>query len=80
MELRSTSKKILLNYINESPQASLIERARDAIGRYLQEDIPSLEEVRAKADSGMRLDRIDHKILQLEYEARRFSDQYHRSS
>ncbi len=78
MELRNTSKKILLNYINESPQPSLIQRAREAVQRYIQEDLPSLEDIQAKSDSGQELNELDHKILKMEYEARRFEDLYHR--
>jgi hypothetical protein len=78
MELRNTSKNILLNYINESPQPSLIQRARDAVMRYIQEELPSLEEIRAKSQAGEELNELDHKILKMEYEARRFEDLYHR--
>jgi hypothetical protein len=76
MELRNTSKNILLNYINESPRSSLIERAREAVLRYLQDDLPTLEDIQAKNQSGEALNELDHKILKMEYEARRFEEHY----
>lgn len=78
MELRNTSKNILLNYINESPQTSLIQRAREAVHRYIQEELPSLEEIREKSEAGEELNALDHKILKMEYEARRFEQQYYK--
>lgn len=74
MELRNTSKNLLLNYINESPRRTLIERAREAVLRYLQDDLPTLEEIRAKSRAGEQLNELDHKILKMEYEARRFEE------
>jgi hypothetical protein len=76
MELRNTSKQVLLNYINESPQPKLILRAREAIRRYIQEELPSLEEIQAKAQAGEELNEYDHKLLKMEYEARRFEERY----
>lgn len=78
MELRNTSKNLLLNYINESAKSSLIERAREAIHRYIQEELPSLEEIQAKNRAGEELNELDHKILKMEYEARRFEENYRR--
>jgi hypothetical protein len=69
-ELRNTSKRLILNYIDESGAVMPIEKARDAIFRYTGEEIPTLEEVRAKSKSG-RLDQLDHLVLKMEYEAQR---------
>ena len=74
MELRNTSKNLLLNYINESAEPSLIERAREAVRRYLQDDVPTLEEIQAKSRAGEELNELDHKILKMEFEARRFEE------
>ncbi len=76
MELRNTSKTLLLNYINESAESTLIERAREAVSRYIQEDLPSLEEIQAKNQAGEELNELDHKILKMEFEARRFEEHY----
>lgn len=74
MELRTTSKKVILNYLNESRHPQLIYRARGAVVRYIQEDIPSLEDIREKSRI-TELDAVDHLILKLEYEAQRLQDQ-----
>jgi len=73
MELRTTSKKVILNYLNESRHPELIYRARGAIVRYIQEDIPSLDEIREKSRV-TELDAVDHLILKLEYEAQRLQE------
>ncbi len=73
MELRNTSKKIILNYLNESRHPQLIYRARAAVVRYIQDDIPSLEEIREKSRIS-ELDAVDHLILKLEYEAQRLQE------
>ena len=72
-ELRNTSKRLLLNYIDESGAVLPIEKARDAIFRYTGEEIPTLEEVRERSNSG-RLDQLDHLVLKMEYEAQRLGD------
>jgi hypothetical protein len=74
MELRTTSKKLIINYINESKHLHLIDRARVAVKRYTQEDIPSLEEIRAKSERE-ELSLLDHLLLKMEYEARRLEGQ-----
>jgi len=74
MELRNTSKKVILNYLNESHHPELIKRARYAVTRYIQDDIPSLEEIREKSHH-TELDGLDHLILKLEYEARQLQEQ-----
>ena len=71
-ELRNTSKRLILNYIDESGAVMPIEKAREAIFRYTGEEIPTLEEVREKAQSG-RLDQLDHLVLKMEYEAQRLN-------
>ena len=76
MELRNTTKNILLNYINESPRPTLAERAREAVQRYIQEEIPTVEEIRDKDQAGLELNQLDHKILKMEWEARRFEERY----
>jgi len=70
MELRTTSKKVILNYLNESRHPQLVYRARAAIVRYIQDDIPTLDEIREKSQH-TELDAVDHLVLKLEYEAQR---------
>ncbi|HDQ14508.1 MAG TPA: hypothetical protein ENN41_06815 [Sediminispirochaeta sp.] len=73
MELRTSSKNLLLNYLKESHHPLLIERARYTIVRYLQDDIPSLQEIQVKSRYE-ELDAVDHLILKLEYEAKCLQD------
>mgnify|MGYP006301261175 CR=1 FL=1 len=47
-----------------------LDRARVAVKRYTMEDIPSLEEIRAKGDRES-LAPVDHLVLKMEYEAQR---------
>ena len=73
MELRNTSKHIIINYLNESRHPVLIQRARAAVRRYIQDDIPTLEEIRQKSRTE-ELSAVDHLILKLEYEAQRLQE------
>jgi prophage DNA circulation protein len=68
--LTTTSKKLIITYIDDAPDESLAERARSAIRRYMQKELPSLDEVREKSKSE-ELSRMDHLVLKMEYEATR---------
>jgi hypothetical protein len=70
-ELTTTSKKLIINYINEASGQSMIEKARAAVHRYAQTVIPSLEALREKDSRRQKLDALDHLVLKLEYEASR---------
>jgi hypothetical protein len=65
-----TSKRLLINYINEAPDGLLVQRARSAIRRYIQKELPSLEEIREKSKRE-ELSKIDNLVLKMEYEATR---------
>ena len=69
-ELTTTSKKLIINYVNEAEDASAVEKARAAVRRYTQIVLPSLESLREKAKT-KKLDTLDHLVLKLEYEASR---------
>ena len=73
MELRTTSKKLIINYINESKHLRLIDRARVAVKRYSLENIPSLEEIRQKPRGELTM--LDHLVLKMEYEAKQLDGQ-----
>ncbi len=66
--ITTTSKRLLINYINEAPEERLSERARSAIRRYMQKDIPSLDELRLLAKT-RELSKMEHLVLKMEYEA-----------
>ena len=69
-ELTTTSKKLIINYINEAADLSAVEKARAAVRRYTQIVLPSLESLREKAKT-KKLDPLDHLVLKLEYQASR---------
>jgi hypothetical protein len=66
-ELLDTSKRLIANYIEGSREMSLAGKARGAITRYLQADIPTLDELRKKTK--VSLNKLDHLVLKMEYEA-----------
>jgi hypothetical protein len=69
-ELPTTSKKLIINYVNEALDQSPVEKARAAVRRYTQIVLPSLENLREKAKT-KKLDPLDHLVLKLEYQASR---------
>ncbi len=69
-ELTTTSKKLIIAYVNEASGLTAAERARAAVHRYAQIVLPSLDSIREKAKT-VKLDRLDHLVLKLEYEASR---------
>jgi hypothetical protein len=71
-ELPTTSKKLLIAYLNEATGVSYSEKARLAVRRYSQTVLPSLENIREKSRT-VELDALDHLVLKLEYEASRLS-------
>ncbi len=44
-ELTNTSKRLVISYINQSTHLPLLERARQAIIRYTQAQIPTADQV-----------------------------------
>lgn len=71
-ELPTTSKKLIIAYLNEATGVSYSEKARVAVRRYSQTVLPSLESIREKSRT-VELDALDHLVLKLEYEASRLS-------
>ena len=69
-ELTNTSKKLIINYVNEASGEGTAQKARAAIWKYSQTVLPSLESIRQKTTS-QKLDRLDHLVLKMEYEASR---------
>ena len=69
-ELTTTSKKLIINYVNEAAGQDPIDKAREAIRRYTDTVVPSLESIRTKSRT-MKLDKLDHLVLKLEYEGAR---------
>ncbi len=69
-ELPTTSKKLIIAYVNEASGASSMEKARAAVHRYTQTVLPSLQSIQEKSRT-QKLDKLDHLVLKLEYEASR---------
>ena len=72
-ELRVTSKKLIRNYVVESLEVHHVDKAREAVERYSSEELPAIDEIRAKFDAGdlASLDELDHLVLRLEFEGRK---------
>jgi hypothetical protein len=68
--LTNTSKRLLINYLNEAREDTWAQRARSVIRRYIQKELPTLDEVREKSRTS-ELSKMDHLILKMEYEAGR---------
>jgi len=69
-ELTTTSKKLIIAYVNEASGHDRIEKARQAVQRYTETVLPSLDSIRKKAAT-IKLDKLDHLVLKLEFEASR---------
>jgi hypothetical protein len=69
-ELTATSKKLIIAYLNEASQETMVDKARAAALRYAQIVLPTLESIRLKSQT-KKLDRLDHLVLKLEYEGSR---------
>jgi hypothetical protein len=69
-ELTTTSKKLIIAYVNEATGLSFVDKARTAVRRYTQIVLPSLESIREKSRT-VELDALDHLVLKLEFEASR---------
>ena len=69
-ELTTTSKKLIIAYVNEAAGHEKVEKARQAVQRYTETVLPTLHSIRQKARIA-KLDKLDHLVLKLEYEASR---------
>jgi hypothetical protein len=69
-ELTPTSKRLIIAYVKEASEKTMVEKARAAAHRYAQIVLPSLESIRQKSRT-MKLDKLDHLVLKMEYEGSR---------
>lgn len=69
-ELPATSKRLIINYVNSAEGEEPSEKARAAIWKYTQTVLPSLDAIRRKSTS-QKLDKLDHLVLKMEWEASR---------
>lgn len=68
--LTNTSKRLLMAYVEEAAEGSAAGRVRSAIRRYMQVEVPSLDEIRQKSRTE-ELSKLDHLVLKMEFEASR---------
>jgi hypothetical protein len=68
IELSSRGKKLVIYYFNQSNKPNTAGRAREAVERYTQTEIPTLDEIKKK-NKLSELSELDHLILKMEYEA-----------
>jgi hypothetical protein len=69
-EMTTTSKKLVISYINEGTGEDWAEKARSAVRRYTEIVLPSLQSIRDKSAT-VKLDSLDHLVLKMEYQAAR---------
>ena len=73
-ELRNSSKRLIITYINESKAPTFSEKARSAISKHTQKPVPSLEDIRNR-NKFSELNALDHLVLKMEHEAERVQKQ-----
>ncbi len=71
MELRVSSKRLILGYFNMSQMQDSAQRARSAVERYTQNELPALQSILARRRTNT-MTRLDRLVLAMENEARRF--------
>ena len=69
IELSDQGRGVIENYLDTAAAVDMAEKARYAIYRYTQIELPSLEEIRQK-NKNESLSDMDHLILKMEYEAK----------
>ena len=67
MELSARGRRLIVHYFNEARRIDATARARGAVERYAQVILPSLEEIRGRADA---LSALDHLLLRMDHAAR----------
>lgn len=70
-ELRASSQDLILNYFNESAETTSLERARDAVERYTQKELPRPAELSERERAGT-LTKLDRLVLAMNLEAERW--------
>jgi hypothetical protein len=72
-ELTITSKQLILGYVNSSTELKHAAKARQAIQRYTQNQVPSLEAIREKSKQ-QELTALDHLVLKMEFQAKKLDE------
>ena len=69
MELSTQGRGVIENYVNSAGAEDMADKARYAIFRYTQQELPSLDDIRQKNKTG-HLSEMDHLILKMEFAAK----------
>jgi hypothetical protein len=75
IELSDQGRGVIENYIESAAANDMAEKARYAIFRYTQAELPSLDDIRKK-NKTESLDMMDHLILKMEYEAKQLNESH----
>jgi hypothetical protein len=70
MELTDTSKHLIVAYLEDAPAVDVAGKARAAVRRYIQEEMPALDDIRERSRVGA-LSQLDHLVLKMEHAAAR---------
>lgn len=68
MELRVSSKNLILTYFNGSDQPTSLARARETVERYAQQELPSPAELASREQQGS-LSKLDRLVIAMDEEA-----------
>ena len=72
IELTDQGRGVIENYLKTAASSNLAEKARYAIFRYAQIELPSLDEIRKKNKTDP-LSAMDHLILKMEYASKQYA-------
>ena len=72
IEMTDQGRGVIENYLDTAAADDYAEKARYAIYRYTEIELPSLEDIRRKNKTDT-LNEMDHLILKMEYQARQLS-------
>ena len=72
IEMSDQGRGVIENYLDTAIADDFAEKARYAIFRYTQIELPSLEDLRKKNKTG-QLNEMDHLILKMEHESKQLS-------
>ena len=73
IELSDQGRGVIENYLQTAAAEDMAEKARYAIFRYTQVELPSLDDIRKKNIDETTLSDMEHLILKMEYEAKQLS-------
>jgi len=74
IEMTDQGRAVVENYLKSAAAESYSEKARYAIFRYTEVELPSLEDIQAKNKTGT-LTEMDHLILKMEYQAKQLEQE-----